>query len=717
LLDHSAAVLILQVTLLVVVGRALGEVLRRAGQPAVIGSLLSGPLLGPSLFGWLAPQWFHIVFPDDPDIKGLIKGIAEIGVMMLLLLTGMEVDLRLVRRVGGPAAAVAAMGVLVPFVFGFGLGELLPDSLLPDPARRTVAALFLSTALAISSIKIVAATVTEMNLLRRDIGQIVVASAILEDTAGWIIVSLVLGFAGSGGISLRAVAWTLGSTLGFLALSYSIGRPLVVRLIRLVNDHAESDFMVATAVLAIMLLLALVTLSLGISPVLGAFTAGVLVGESPILVGRIRDQLQGFVTAFLAPIFFGVSGLGADLTILRNPTLLLLTGALVLVGSIGKFTGAALGAVMSRRHWRDAIALGCAMNARGSTEVIVASIGLSSGVLSQDIYTMIVAMAVLTTMAMPPTLKRALSRLPLGQEEAARLRKEAIDAGGLVSRFERVLVAADDSPNGSYATALAGFLAGQRELPITVLSLGADDPTSPQDAARLADAVRQSALVSANVTEAGKERGGKGRVEVIARASSDSGAEIVAAESKKGFDLLVIGLAGMHDERTGEFTERVNELAAGFDGPIALTIAAGDHHANHARHARMLIPVSGTESSRRGAELAFAIVPPARTRCVAVHVVEQTPAIGSAANTVEAVRHDIATLGERHGFHVTTQARHDTKPADAILRAAASIRADLLVIGAERRIGDVLSPGKTVSALVQAWRGDMVILASQRMTA
>src|SRR5262249_21507700 len=161
----------------------------------------------------------------------------------------------------------------------------------------------------------------------------------------------------------------------------------------------------------------------------------------------------------------------------------------------------ALGAVLSRRHWREAIALGCAMNARGSTEVIVASVGLSAGVLSRDIYTMIVAVAVLTTMAMPPTLKRALSRLPPVADEAARLRKEAIDAGGFVGGFERVLVAADDSANGAYATRLAGFLAGQRELPITVLHLARDGSIDQEAAARLADAARQSARLSGNVTE------------------------------------------------------------------------------------------------------------------------------------------------------------------------------------------------------------------------
>jgi nucleotide-binding universal stress UspA family protein len=131
----------------------------------------------------------------------------------------------------------------------------------------------------------------------------------------------------------------------------------------------------------------------------------------------------------------------------------------------------------------------------------------------------------------------------------------------------------------------------------------------------------------------------------------------------------------------------------------------------------MLVPVSGTERSRRGAELAFTTVPPARTRYIAVYVVERTLTTGSAANTVDAVRQDIPALGERHGCHVTTQARHDPSPADAIMRAAGSIQADLLVIGAERRIGDELSLGKTVSALVRTWRGDMVILANQRTSA
>jgi Kef-type K+ transport system membrane component KefB/nucleotide-binding universal stress UspA family protein len=711
-MGRDEIVLIPQVILFLVVGRVAGEFLRRVGQPAVVGSLLAGLILGPSLFGWLAPEWFHLVFPDDPASKNLINGIADIGVMMLLLLTGMEVDLKLVRQVGTPAITVAAMGVLVPFTCGFILGELVPASLLPDPARRTVAALFIGTTLAISSIKIVSATVTEMNFLRRDIGQIIVASAILEDTACWIIVSLIVGLAGAGSTVGPTIVWSISGTLLFLVISYSIGRPLVFRLIRLVNDHSVSDFMVVTAILVVMLILALVTRAIGVSTALGAFVAGVLVGESPILVGRIRDQLQGFVTAFLAPIFFGISGLGTDLTILRHPALLGLTCVLILLASVGKFAGAALGAVLAKRHWREAIALGCAMNARGSTEVIVASIGLSAGVLSRDIYTMILAMAVLTTMVMPPTLRRSLSRLPMDEAEATRLQKEAIDAGGFVSSCERVLVAADDSANGSFATKLAGFLAGQRDLPVTVLTLSEFETADQGSGIQLADVARRSARMSASTTAAGQERDAKGRVEVIARVGPDNGPETIAAEAKKGFDLLFIGLTAMRDEHSDGFADEVNQLAAEFDGPIALTIAATDRNFDHARRAAMLVPVSGTESSRRGAELAFAIVPPNSASCIALHVIEPAQRGDGAAATMNAVRDDIAVLGDRHGFQVATEVQHDMTPAEAILQTAADRGVDLLVIGADRRVGEVLSLGKTVSSLMHAWRGNLVILAN-----
>src|SRR6201999_4347082 len=184
--------------------------------------------------------------------------------------------------------------------------------------------------------------------------------------------------------------------------------------------------------------LALITQGLGVNTVLGSFVAGVLVGESPILSRHIEDQLRGFITAFMMPVFFGLSGLSADLTILKDPTLALLTVGLVAIASIGKFGGAFVGAELSGLNRREALAVGCGMNARGSTEVIVATIGLTMGALSQNLYTMIVTMAVLTTMAMPPMLRAALSGLPMSRQEKIRVEREAMDEKGFVSNLERL---------------------------------------------------------------------------------------------------------------------------------------------------------------------------------------------------------------------------------------------------------------------------------------
>ena len=171
------------------VGRAgcLGEAMQRLGQPALMGQLLAGIILGPSLFGWIWPEAQKFIFPSDPAQKGMIDGLSQIGILMLLLLTGMETDLKLVRRSGFAAVAISLSGIALPFACGFALGQFLPDSLLPAGTGRLVPSLFLGTALSISSIKIVAMVVRESRTsCAAMLGQIIVATAIMEDTVGWV---------------------------------------------------------------------------------------------------------------------------------------------------------------------------------------------------------------------------------------------------------------------------------------------------------------------------------------------------------------------------------------------------------------------------------------------------------------------------------------------------------------------------------------------------
>src|SRR5260221_1950528 len=205
--------------------------MQRIGQPAVMGQLIAGILLGPSVLGALWPDLQHALFPSSREQKSMIDAVAQLGILMLLLLTGMETDLSVVRKSRRAAFAVSLTGIAVPFACGFALGEMLPDTLLPNPGQRLITSLFLGTALSISSVKIVAMAVREMNFMRRTVGQVIVASAIIDDTIGWTIMAITFGLALHGGGDLPPVAKTVLGPALFLVAGFTVGRPILFRLI------------------------------------------------------------------------------------------------------------------------------------------------------------------------------------------------------------------------------------------------------------------------------------------------------------------------------------------------------------------------------------------------------------------------------------------------------------------------------------------------------
>jgi Kef-type K+ transport system membrane component KefB/nucleotide-binding universal stress UspA family protein len=710
----SEFILLVDIVVLIAVGRGLGEVMQRLGQPSVMGQLIGGILLGPSVLGALWPQAQHALFPAASEQKAMIDGIAQFGILLLLLLTGMETDLSLARRVGRAAITTSVSGIVIPFACGFALGQFIPDNLLPHPDQRLVASLFLGTALSISSIKIVAVVVREMNFLRRDIGQIIVASAVIDDTIGWIIIAITFSLASQGGPDATSLARSILGTAAFLVASLTVGRRLVFHLIRWANDNFVSEMPVITVILLLMGGMALITHLIGVHTVLGAFVAGILVGESPILTRDVDEQLRGLVSGLFMPVFFGLAGLSADLTVLKDPHLLWLMLGLIATASIGKFAGAFIGGEIGGLSRAQSLALACGMNARGSTEVIVASIGLSIGVLSQELFTMIVAMAVVTTLAMPPMLRAALSRLPMGEEEQARLEREEFEAKGFIANLERLLLAVDDSGNGRFVSRLAGLIAGPRGIPITVLHVGrdADERSKGDDAPQSAETAIKEGASAVKPGEDDKPQ----TPEVISRAEDKRRRDVVAEEARKGFDLLMIGV-GRVAARDGGFHGDVTELAAGFDGPLAVVAGRGEH-LRQARQSRLriLVPVTGSEMSRRAAELAVTLARANHSSLSALYVtlgdVGRRPKRPRVINfEQEAVLKDVVALGERYDAPVRTIVRANATPVDAILRELRLGRYDLLVMGINRRPGERLLPGETAGTLLQETKTSILFLA------
>ncbi len=719
----SEPVFIAQVLALMIVGRLLGEAMLRLGQPAVMGQLIAGLLLGPSLFGWLMPGVQQAVFPDTPAQKAMIDAISQFGILLLLLLTGMETDLKLVRQSGHAAASASLMGIVVPFACGLALGELLPDSMLPDPQKRLITALFLGTALSIASVKIVAMVVREMNFTRRVVGQVILASAIIDDSIGWIIVSIIFSLALHGAVDSWSLVRSVVGTILFLGASLTIGRRLVFSVIRWVNDNFASEFAVITAILVIMGAMALVTYAIGVHTVLGAFVAGVLVGESPILTRHIGEQLRGLITAFFAPVFFGVAGLSADLTILGDPGIALTTAGLIAIASLGKFGGAFIGAKIGGLTRREGLALACAMNARGSTEVIIATVGLSIGALTQNLFTMIVVMAIITTMAMPPTLRYALARIPLRTEEKQRLEREETEAKGFVPNLERLLIAVDGSANGKFASRLAGTLAGTRGMPTTVLQIakgekveaGTHESRGSRQAEKAGETVKEAA---AEIKSKQKEDEKVDRpVNVITKVHAAVGPTVIAEEAKKGYDLLIIGLENA-TKRDHEFADSVTGIAAGFDGPLAIADVRGDLARMPDGPLNILVPVNGTAAARRGAEVALTMARATEAPVTVLYVAVRTAARRRAGRALqtrlyeEAILKDITTIADGYNMSIRTAVLTDTAADDAIFGEARRRRCNLIVLGVGRRPGEKLFFGDTAASLLKNAEYSLLFVAS-----
>jgi Kef-type K+ transport system membrane component KefB/nucleotide-binding universal stress UspA family protein len=751
----SEFVFVAQLALLMLVGRVLGEIMMRFKQPGVMGQLIAGLVLGPSLLGLLFPDWQHAIFPSAKEQKAMLDGVSQFGVLMLLLLTGMETDLRLVRRTGGASAIASIAGIVIPFLCGVALGEALPDSMLPDPGKRLITSLFLGTALSIASVKIVATVIREMNFMRRTVGQIILASAIIDDTVGWMITAVIFSLALQGHVDMWSVAQSVLGTLAFMGLSLTVGRRLVFIVIRWVNDYFASEFAVITAILLIMCVMALITDLIGVHTVLGAFVAGILIGESPILTRHIDEQLRGLVFAFFMPVFFGTAGLSADLTILKDMNFLLLTVGLIAIASIGKFGGAFTGGKLAGLTFRESLALGTGMNARGSTEVIVATIGLSMGALSQNLFTMIVTMAVITTMAMPPTLRWALSRLPIRKEEKQRLEREELEERGFVPNLERLLVAVDDSANGKFASRVAGMLAGTHGMPATVLHIPDAtkiestmpdtrakmdaNPPKPEDkkaeqkgngkkngksekkaekddekAEGVGKAVQQAAAQIKNKQK--DEEKVDNSVEVTTIVPDQPSPAAIAEEAEKGYDIFIIGLEET-SKQSSDFGHGVTNLAKGFEGPLLISAVRDDLLKNPDGKFSILIPVNGTETSRRAAEVAITLARATKAQVTVLYVTVRTDAKGMrrgirTRQQEEAILKDIVAIADGYNMRIRTAVVAERATDDAILGELDRRNHNLVVVGVGRRPGEKLFFGDTAAALLKKSQRSLLFVAS-----
>ncbi|MFJ7197789.1 MULTISPECIES: cation:proton antiporter [unclassified Streptomyces] len=415
---HPLAMLLVQVALLLLVATLLGRLAARCSLPAIVGELLTGIVLGPSLLGHTLPQVSEWLFPEVPTQAHLLDAVGQLGVLLLVGITGLHMDTGLIRKRATTAVRVSLPGFVIPLGLGITAGSLLPASLLAEGSDRKVFALFIGIAMCVSAIPVIAKTLMDLGMLHRNVGQLILISGTVDDVLGWFGLSVVTAMATSG-LNAGSLVRSAGLLLLFFAGAALIGRPLVHRAMR---KTARSDDPGVTLGVAVTLIIAFsaATHAIGFEGVFGALVAGILIrGAGKDVLTRLAP-LRTFVVAVLAPLFFATAGLRMDLTALADPAVLLTAVILLVIAIVGKFVGAFIGAWSSGLNRWEAIALGAGMNARGVVEVIVAMVGLRLGVLSTAMYTVIVLIAVVTSLMGPPILRRAVDRIELTADEELR---------------------------------------------------------------------------------------------------------------------------------------------------------------------------------------------------------------------------------------------------------------------------------------------------------
>ncbi len=415
---HQMLVFLLQIGVLLAVATVLGRVAVRLRLPPVVGELTAGVVLGPSLLGSAAPEVSHWLLPRDPAQMNLLAAVAQLGALLLVAITGAHVDLGLLRRKRRTIGLVSTGSVLLPLGIGFALGFLLPGSLIGAAVGRPTFALFIGVAVAVSALPVIAKTLLDMGLLHRDVGQLIVGSAAVSDIVGWLLLSIVSATV-THGLRLSVVAEGVGYLLVALAVAALASRLLARRVLRSADPSGQQGLSLPVVVGSVVLSAA-GTQALGLEPIIGAFLCGIVVGSVGSASRRSLDSMRAFVMAVLAPLFLASAGLQVNLAALRHPQVLIATLVTLAVAIGAKFAGGYLGARAGRLDHRESLAVGAGLNARGVVEIVLASTGLRLGVLTDTSYSIIVLVAVVTSVMAAPILRRTTERIATTGAEVQR---------------------------------------------------------------------------------------------------------------------------------------------------------------------------------------------------------------------------------------------------------------------------------------------------------
>lgn len=398
--------LLMQLGIMLIAGRIMAEAARKFKQPAVVGEIIAGILLGPTVLGMISPESFDLIFPSTASSL-VLDGFVQVAVVMLLFIAGLEVDLHIVLQQGRQAAFTSLLGLVIPFLFGFALPYLFPDFFgIADEGKRLAFALFMGTSMAITALPVIARILMDLGIFKTRMGMLIISSAMINDLIGWLIFSVVLGMIGKGHQNMSLLNTVL-LTIGFTAITLTLGRGVINRALPWVNKNMAWPGGVLSLSLALCFLAAATTEYIGIHAIFGAFIFGVALGDSEHMSERAKEIVHQFINNIFAPLFFVAIGLRVNFIANFD---LGLTLVILVIAFAGKIIGSGWGTRLGGFSWKESLAAGFGMNARGAMEIILGLIALENGLIDERVFVSLVIMALITSMTSGPLMKWSLNR-------------------------------------------------------------------------------------------------------------------------------------------------------------------------------------------------------------------------------------------------------------------------------------------------------------------
>jgi Kef-type K+ transport system membrane component KefB len=427
-LTHPLAILLAQIVTIILVARLFGWLFQKIGQPTVIGEIIAGIVLGPSLVGLYSPEFSAALFPAAS--LGNLQFLSQIGLILFMFVVGMELDLKVLRDKAHDAVVISHASIIIPFTLGVTLAYFVYTSFAPIGVQFSSFALFLGIAMSITAFPVLARIVQERDMHRTRLGTLVITCAAADDITAWCLLAAVIAIVKAG--SFVSALYVIALAVIYVLVMVKLVRPFLKR----VGDLHESRENLGKPVVAIFFLTLLIssyaTEVIGIHALFGAFMAGAIMPVNTKFRNIFIEKVEDVALVLLLPLFFVFTGLRTQIGLLNDPYLWKVTGLIILVAVVGKFVGSAIAARFVGQNWKDSLTIGALMNTRGLMELVVLNIGYDLGVLTPEIFAMMVIMALITTLMTGPALD-LINRLFRGKESVVP------DAIARLGRF-RVLI-------------------------------------------------------------------------------------------------------------------------------------------------------------------------------------------------------------------------------------------------------------------------------------